>query len=80
MSRSTEDFLAGLHGLVGEKIRHLLLSEDPRDVREGISMGMKFLKDNNITTTIDASPDMGLIQQALPDADELERLMTLTPD
>lgn len=80
MSRSTEDFLAGLHGLVGEKIRHLLMSEDPRDVREGISMGMKFLKDNNITTTIDASPDMGLIQQALPDADELERLMTLTPD
>ena len=80
MSRSTEDFLAGLHGLVGEKIQQLLLSDDPRDVREGISQGMKFLKDNNITTTIDASPDMGLIQQALPDADELERLMTLTPD
>lgn len=43
-------------------------------------MGMKFLKDNNITTTIDASPDLALIQEALPDAAELERLMTLTPD
>lgn len=80
MSRSTEDFLAGLHGLVGDKIRSMLLSDDPRDVREGISMGMKFLKDNNITTTIDASPDLALIQEALPDAAELERLMTLTPD
>ena len=80
MSRSTEDFLAGLHGLVGEQIKQLLLSNDPRDVREGISMGMKFLKDNNITTTIDASPDMGHIQSLLPKADELERLMTMTPD
>ena len=43
-------------------------------------MGMKFLKDNNITTTIDASPDMGHIQSLLPKADELERLMTMTPD
>ena len=40
----------------------------------------KFLKDNNITTTIDASPDMGHIQSLLPKADELERLMTMTPD
>ena len=80
MSRSTEEFLGGLHGLVGQQIQQLLLSDDPRDVREGISMGMKFLKDNNITASIDAAPDLGHIQSLLPQAEELEKLMTMTPD
>ena len=72
--------MGGLHGLVGKQIQQLLLSDDPRDVREGISMGMKFLKDNNITASIDASPNLGHIKTLLPEAEELERLMTMTPD
>ena len=43
-------------------------------------MGMKFLKDNNITASIDASPNLGHIKTLLPEAEELERLMTMTPD
>lgn len=80
MSKSSEDLLDKIHGLVGEKIKHFLESDDPRDVREGISMAMKFLKDNNISATIDASPNLEHINSMLPDAEELERLMTLTPD
>lgn len=80
MQKSSEEFLGGLHGLVGKQIQQLLLSDDPRDVREGISMGMKFLKDNNITASIDASPNLGHIKTLLPEAEELERLMTMTPD
>lgn len=78
--RASEDFLAGIHGLVAESIRTLLQSDDPRDVKEGINMGMKFLRDNNITTTIDASPDLGQIEKLMPSAAELEKLMTMTPD
>lgn len=80
MSRSSEDFLASLHGLVGEKIMQMLQSDDPRDVREAINQAMKFLKDNNITTSIDASPALANIERLLPSADELEKLMTMTPD
>jgi hypothetical protein len=80
VSRASEDLLAALHGLVGENIKQLLLSDDPRDIRDGISLGLKFLKDNNITATLDASTPLADIQAALPSAEELERLMTLTPD
>ena len=80
MSKSSEDQLAEIHDLVGKEIKGLLESDNPRDVREGISMAMKFLKDNNISATIDASPNLEHINSMLPDAEELERLMTLTPD
>lgn len=58
----------------------MLQSDDPRDVREAINQAMKFLKDNNITTSIDASPALANIERLLPSADELEKLMTMTPD
>lgn len=58
----------------------MLLSDDPREVRDGINLGIKFLKDNNITATLDASTPLADIQAALPSAEELERLMSLTPD
>ena len=80
MSRATEDFLAGIHGLVAEQIRVLLQSPDPREVKEGINMGMRFLRDNNITATVDTSPDLNQINSLLPSAQELEKLMTMTPD
>ena len=41
---------------------------------------MKFLKDNSITSTIEASVPLQDIQASMPTAEELERLMTMTPD
>ena len=80
MSRSSEDFLGSLHGLVGEQIKQLLLSDDPRDIKAGIDAGLKFLKDNNITATVDNSNSIAQIKDLLPTKDELEKLMTMTPD
>lgn len=80
MSRASEDLLASLHGLVGDRIKDMLQSDDPREVRDGINLGIKFLKDNNITATLDASTPLADIQAALPSPEELERLMSLTPD
>jgi hypothetical protein len=80
MSRASEDFLSSLHGLVGEQIKQLLLSEDPRDIKMGIDAGLKFLKDNSITATVDNSAPIAQIKDLLPTKDELEALMTMTPD
>jgi len=41
---------------------------------------MRFLKDNNITSTIEASTPLQDIKAAMPTTEELERLMTMTPD
>ena len=80
MSRSSEDFLGSLHGLVGEQIKQLLLSDDPREIKAGIDAGLKFLKDNNITATVENSTPIAEIKNLLPTKDELEALMTKTPD
>ncbi|MAB74944.1 MAG: hypothetical protein CMO47_00575 [Verrucomicrobiales bacterium] len=80
MSRATEEFLAGIHGLVATQIRELLQSPDPRDVKEGIAMGMKFLRDNSITATVDTSPDLSSLNALMPTTEELEKLMTATPN
>lgn len=80
MGRASEDLLATLHGLVGTRIKDMLNSDDPREMREGINLALKFLKDNNITATLDASTPLEDIRAALPSAAELERLMTMTPD
>ena len=80
MARASEDLLATLHGLVGARIKDMLNSDDPREMREGINLALKFLKDNNITATLDASTPLEDIRSALPSAAELERLMTMTPD
>jgi hypothetical protein len=49
-------------------------------VKEGVALGLKFLKDNNITATVEASAPMADIKSMLPSADELEKLMSMTPD
>ena len=58
----------------------MMQSENPRDVKEGVALGLKFLKDNNITATVEASAPMADIKSMLPSADELEKLMSMTPD
>lgn len=80
MSRASEDFLAQIHGLVGESIKEMLQSDDPRERIAGVDRAMRFLKDNNITTTIEASVPIQDIRDAMPTPEELERLMTMTPD
>ena len=45
-----------------------------------VDRAMKFLKDNMITATVESSTPLAQITQNLPTADELEKLMTMTPD
>jgi hypothetical protein len=80
MSRASEDLLAQLHGMVGHELLNQLQSEDDRTRLSAVDRAMKFLKDNNITSTVEASVPLQQIQAAMPTADELERLMQLTPD
>lgn len=80
MSRASEALLAQIHGLVGQEIVSLLHSDDPRERIAGLDRAMRFLKDNNITTTLEASTPIQEIRAALPTHEELERLMTMTPD
>ena len=80
MTRASEDFLGSIHGLVGEQITALLTSENPRDVYNGIQFALKFLKDNNISAQLEASEPMQNVAKMLPTAEELEKLMTMTPD
>lgn len=80
MSRASEDLLAQLHGLVGFELIEQLQSEDPKTRIAAVDRAMRFLKDNNITSTVEASVPLQTIQANLPTADELEKLMTMTPD
>lgn len=80
MSRASEDLLAQLHGMVGYELLQQLRSDDPRERMGAVDRAMKFLKDNNITSTVEASVPLQDIKAAMPTAEELERLMTLTPD
>tara|TARA_B000000565_G_scaffold253887_1_gene231252 strand:+ start:1286 stop:1627 length:342 start_codon:yes stop_codon:yes gene_type:complete len=80
MARCSEDQLAQLHGLVGEQIAELMQSDNPRDRKDAIMMGIKFLKDNNVTASLNAAPALADISTKLPSADELEKLMTMTPN
>jgi hypothetical protein len=80
MSRASEDLLAQIHGMVGREILDQLHSEDPIARANALSQAMRFLKDNNITSTVQASVPLQKIQAAMPTANELEKLMQLTPD
>ena len=80
MSRCSEDILAQIHGLVGHELVEQLQSEDPRTRINAVDRAMKFLKDNMITATVESSEPLAQITSALPSADELEKLMTMTPD
>lgn len=80
MGRASEELLASIHGEVGAAIKELIQSDDPRERLKGIEMGMKFLKDNSITATVETNTSIQEIQRSMPTADELEKLMTMTPD
>lgn len=78
MSRASDELLSHLHGLVGSRIQELLDSDDPKDVIMGIDRALKFLKDNNITATLESSPEMRSIHDSLPSREQLEELMRRT--
>ncbi len=80
MSRASEDLLAQLHGLVGYELLDQLRADDPQARLAAVDRAMKFLKDNSITSTIEASVPLHDIQASMPTAEELEKLMTMTPD
>jgi hypothetical protein len=80
MSRASEDLLAQIHGMVGQELLNQLHSEDPIVRASALGQAMRFLKDNNITSTVEASVPLQRIKAAMPTADELEKLMQLTPD
>jgi hypothetical protein len=80
MSRASEDLLAQIHGLVGRELIDALNADEPSTRMQAIDRALKFLKDNSITATVDASVPLQELQRAMPTADELEKLMTMTPD
>lgn len=80
MPRASEDFLAGIHHLVGVEISDMLQDADPRQRREGVMLALKYLKDNNITAQMEASAPLNSVANNLPSAAELEKLMSMTPD
>ena len=80
MTRASEDFLGSIHALVSQEIRDMLTDVDPRQRREGVQLALKFLKDNNITATVDNSAPIAQIKDLLPTKDELEALMHMTTD
>ena len=81
MARASEEFLGDIHGMVAYGIRELITSGDPREMQRGIEMGMRFLKDNNITTQIQASPETQQLMAVADDTtrESLEKLMREVP-
>ena len=80
MSRSSEDLLAQLHGLVGRELLDQLNADDATARLSAVDRAMKFLRDNNITSTLAAPTPLADIQRAMPTPEELEELMSKTPD
>lgn len=81
MARASDDFLGDIHGMVAFGIRQLIESGDPREMQRGIEMGMKFLKDNSITTQVSASPETQQLMAVADDTtrESLEKLMREVP-
>jgi len=79
MPRATEESLGDIHHLVSAEIADMLQDPDPRQRREGVMLALKFLKDNNISCQLAASAPMASMAANLPTADELEKLMSMTP-
>jgi hypothetical protein len=82
MPRASEDSLAEIHRMVADGIRQLVQSDDPAEHERGLAMAMRFLKDNSITATPRNDGIASLketIKAKLPTAEELDKLMRLSP-
>jgi hypothetical protein len=82
MARAADEFLGDIHGMVAKEIKNMIQSEDPDERKLGLQLALRMLKENNITAT-EANPAMGAlkasVQAKLPTAEELNRLMKLSP-
>jgi hypothetical protein len=68
--------------MVADGIKALVNSDDPGEHERGLSMAMRFLKDNGISATPRNDGIASLketIKAKLPTAEELDRLMRLSP-
>jgi hypothetical protein len=82
MGRASEDSLAEIHRMVADGIKQLVQSDDPSEHERGLAMAMRFLKDNSITATPRNDGIASLketIKKKLPTAEELDKLMRLSP-
>jgi hypothetical protein len=82
MARASEDSLAEIHKMVADGLRQLIQSDDPFEHQRGLTMAMRFLKDNSITATPRNDGIASLketVKRKLPTAEELDRLMRLSP-
>jgi len=77
MDKASEKELAGLHGVVAKTLREQLeatavvMNEDGEEVAmsmatpQVLAQAIKFLKDNNITASIEQGDDMDALKEAL---------------
>jgi hypothetical protein len=68
--------------MVADGIRQLVQSDDPAEHERGLTMAMRFLRDNSITATPRNDGIASLretIKSKLPTAEELDKLMRLSP-
>jgi hypothetical protein len=83
VGRAPDEFLGDMHGMAAREIKSMMSSADARERKLGLQLALRMLKENNITCT-EANPAMGAlkasVQAKLPTADELNRLMRLSPD
>lgn len=61
MSKASQDKLSELHGKVAEKIIKLL--DDEETVVQGLTLAIKFLKDNNVQADPDLNAAVSKIQE-----------------
>jgi hypothetical protein len=76
---ASESKLSAMHNTIAENINTLIEDQDPRIKLQALKLGIQFLKDNRITATSEAEPRLNDIVSKIPTAEELEKLMSLTP-
>ena len=83
MGRASDDLLGDIHGMVAREIKGMVQSENPFERVKGLQLALRMLKENNITAT-EANPEMkslkSTVKEKLPTAEELDKLMRLTPE
>jgi hypothetical protein len=71
--------MGNLHGRTAHELTRMMTYGSVKVKLSAINASIKFLKDNNITTTIKPNNPSGKVLEALPSVEELERLMRLSP-
>lgn len=74
-----DETMGSLHGRTAHELTRMMTYGNVRTKLAAISASIKFLKDNNITSSIKPNNPTGKVLSALPSVEELERLMRLSP-